>query len=101
MLMRLGANVDLERHAGLARGAAGRVRLGERSAGALALVSFLGVAVETHLYRSDRQPREPLGDSGVEALPVALDLELDSSAARAFRRSRRNAGRPEARRRRA
>ena len=92
---------DLERQAGGAHRAAGGVRLGERAARALAPVDLLRVAVEAHLDRADRQPREPLGDRRVEALAVGLDLELRRPPRPASRRSRRNAARRAARRRRA
>ena len=71
----------LERHTGVAHGAACGVHLGERPARPLALIDVLTVGVEADLYRSYRQAREPRGDLGVEALAVRLDLELHARGA--------------------
>jgi hypothetical protein len=72
---------DLERQARGADGAARGVRLGERAAGPLLRVRRLGVAVEAHLDRADRQARQALQRRVVEPLAVGLDLELDAAAA--------------------
>ena len=94
-----GRERDFERQAGRPHRAAGGMHLGERAAGALALVGLLGVAVEADLDRADRQRGEACGDRRVEALSVGLDLELDARRRRALPPPPGNAGRPAARRR--
>ena len=51
------------------------MRLRQGASGTLALVDFLGIAVEADLYGPDRQPGETRGNFGIEALTIGFDLE--------------------------